>query len=204
MNPLPSITLLATWMLISWSQPDPGSSRLIQYEAQRGSVVDGWSQAKLYRSPSATDFLVPIVPHEGDTLRAYVSITQTATSPYGSRRGGQAIRIRPVPVDLSLPDSLQAPWSNYKHAAAGCRDTLFTNGRSIAYPVGGVISFACAFGDSDLTARGAPGPIASYEDLIMRGDVRGTLLYQYIGAMFPTPTMPHGYYCMRGVRVPLP
>lgn len=190
----------AQFVELRWPATDPGSSATVTFEAQRGSMQDGWAEAKLYRSPNASDPFQPIpAPQPGDTLHAFVSITVSPNVPYGSRRGGQSLRVRPVPVGVALPDSMQVQWSNLKDVLAGARDTLWTNGRAIVYPVAGLVTFVRAFGDSTLDAFGAPGPIACYEDALYKGYLRSRIC-----GIFRDQSHPGGYYCKAGARVNCP
>ena len=157
-----ALLILATWAQLACSAPPDATG--LRLEAQRGSLLDGWAAAKTYNTPTPADSLV-YFPPEGDSLRFWVSVTTSASVPYGWRRGGQAFRVR-----ARTPEGVAGGWSNYVCVAAGVSDTLFTDGRLWARPVGGVVRFVRAWSDMALDIYEGPGPIDSFEGAMLRGN----------------------------------
>jgi hypothetical protein len=140
-----------------------------RYIARRGNAEQAWAPANVYGSPALTP-TSPNPPGAADTV--WVSVSVDPASAFGAAHGGQLIEIAAV---TALEDS--GAWSNPVALAAGCRDTLFTDGRTFQRPVSGVVRFVRGGGDDALEV----GPVICQEtwqemhrDVICR-------LYGYVG-----------------------
>lgn len=145
--------IAAVFVLAHWLSPERGSAPLLRYEMRRCNATAGCAPATMWRTPGGATTQTP--KPAGEAESCWVSVSTTPTSTYGWANGGAAYQVRVIATDGDSSD-----WSNVAATAAGCPDTLFTDSRTWAYPVDGVVCFTRSPADSSLDVYGLPGPIA--------------------------------------------